>query len=110
MDGVGFPVCTRYVLSLLSTEYYPERDQQHPQQISKEPFQGGLTVSKMRHNLSDASVRSGTVLGSWSKFPGLIPQSKLAGIFNNKHKRPKVNVKDTEVAGVPEEAAEEIVD
>jgi hypothetical protein len=51
------------------------------------------------------------VLESWSKFPGLIPQSKLAGIFNNKHKCLKGNVKDTEaVAGVPEEAAEEIVD
>jgi hypothetical protein len=45
---------------------------------------GGLTVSKMRHSLSDESTQAATVLGSWCTFPGLIPHSELVSIFKEK--------------------------
>jgi hypothetical protein len=38
---------------------------------------GGLTVSKMRHSLSDQSVRMATVLGSWSQLSELVPRDEL---------------------------------
>jgi hypothetical protein len=50
---------------------------------------GGLTVSKMRHHLSDTSVRSATVLGSWASLPGLIPKNEIVKLFKNKSKRLK---------------------
>ncbi|KAI0709143.1 hypothetical protein C8Q76DRAFT_599357, partial [Earliella scabrosa] len=42
---------------------------------------GGLTVSKRRHNLSDESVRSATVLNAWSKVPGLLPEAMILDMF-----------------------------
>lgn len=48
---------------------------------------GGLTVSKRRHGLSDESIRSATVLGSWSTVDGLIPEEDLLERFRNKNKR-----------------------
>ncbi|KAF8872973.1 hypothetical protein CPB84DRAFT_1639759, partial [Gymnopilus junonius] len=42
---------------------------------------GGLNVSKLRHMLSDDSTCSSTVLNSWSKFPELIPASKIIQTF-----------------------------
>lgn len=48
---------------------------------------GGLTVSKMRHSLSDKSVRAATVVGSWAGLPGAIPSSEITTIFNDKSKR-----------------------
>jgi hypothetical protein len=50
---------------------------------------GGLTVSKMRHALSDKSVRAATVLGSWCTFPELVPSKVLITSFNNKARRVK---------------------
>jgi hypothetical protein len=50
---------------------------------------GGRTVSKTRHALSDESVRSATVLGSWCTLSGAIPSKELATMFNKKSKRPK---------------------
>jgi hypothetical protein len=50
---------------------------------------GGLTVSKMRHSLSDQLIRVVTVLGSWCQLPGLIPRDELVTSFNNKSKRPR---------------------
>jgi hypothetical protein len=50
---------------------------------------GGLTVSKMCHHLSDRSVRSATVLGSWVSLPGLILKNEIIKLFKNKSKRPK---------------------
>jgi hypothetical protein len=49
---------------------------------------GGLTVSKLRHSLSDKSVRSATVLGSW-KMEGLVPVDEIVSDFKEKHRRPK---------------------
>lgn len=31
----------------------------------------------MRHSLSDASTRASTVLGSWAKIPGLLPDEEI---------------------------------
>ncbi|KAJ3558298.1 hypothetical protein NM688_g1007 [Phlebia brevispora] len=48
---------------------------------------GGLTISKCHHGLSDESICSATVLGSWSALDGLIPESDLLEHFWNKSKR-----------------------
>ena len=45
---------------------------------------GGLTVSKMRHSLSDESTRAATVLGSWCTFPDLVPCGEIVSIFKDK--------------------------
>ncbi len=50
---------------------------------------GGLTVLKLRHNLSDESTRAATVLGAWTKVPGLVPESDVVEVFRNKRKRGK---------------------
>ncbi|TDL15563.1 hypothetical protein BD410DRAFT_697627, partial [Rickenella mellea] len=43
--------------------------------------QGGLTVSKHRHSLSAPSTRAATVLCSWAKIPGLIPEHTIIENF-----------------------------
>jgi hypothetical protein len=63
---------------------------------------GGLTVSKMRHSLSDQSVRAATVLGSWSESPELIPSTQLTAAFNEKSKRPKGNNQKAGQVDAPE--------
>ncbi|KAF5317564.1 hypothetical protein D9619_013219 [Psilocybe cf. subviscida] len=50
---------------------------------------GGLTVSKLRHSLSDKSVRSATVLGTWCEKEGLVPVSDIINIFGEKRNRMK---------------------
>ena len=50
---------------------------------------GGLTVSKMRHSLSENSVRATTVVGSWAGFDGAIPLDKIMAVFKEKRKRYK---------------------
>jgi hypothetical protein len=45
---------------------------------------GGLTVSKLRHGLSDESTCASTVLHAWSKIPGLIPESEIIQVFKDK--------------------------
>src|ERR1700678_2694043 len=45
---------------------------------------GGLTVSKLRHGLSDESTRAATVLHAWSEIPGLIPESEIIQVFKDK--------------------------
>ena len=52
--------------------------------------QGGLTVSKHRHNLSDESTRAATVLGSWANIEGLIPEANIVKMFMDKSKRKEV--------------------
>jgi hypothetical protein len=56
---------------------------------------GGLTVSKMRHSLSDESTRAATVLSSWCDFPSAIPREDIITTFREKSKRPKGKGKDT---------------
>jgi len=55
---------------------------------------GGLTVSKMRHLLSDESTRAATVLGSWCDFPSAIPRDDIIVSFRDKSKRPKAKGKE----------------
>jgi hypothetical protein len=50
---------------------------------------GGLTVSKMCHHLSDKSVRSATVLGSWVSLPDFVLRKEIIELFRNKSRRPK---------------------
>jgi len=50
---------------------------------------GGLTVSKLRHSLSDESTRASTVLGSWTELEGAIPHAEIIKQFKAKSKRPK---------------------
>ena len=52
---------------------------------------GGLTVSKMRHSLSDQSSRAATVLGAWCSLPSAIPRDEIMAVFRDKNKRPKGN-------------------
>jgi hypothetical protein len=46
-------------------------------------------VSKMRHSLSDESVRAATVLGSWCSLAGAIPHEEIVASLRDKSKRPK---------------------
>ncbi|KAJ3516930.1 hypothetical protein NMY22_g14084 [Coprinellus aureogranulatus] len=48
---------------------------------------GGLTVSKLRHSLSDQSTRCQTVLGLWCGVPGLLPTDTIIKTFDDKAKR-----------------------
>jgi hypothetical protein len=48
---------------------------------------GGLTVSKLRHSLSDESTRAATVLHAWSEIPGLIPEADIIQVFKDKCRR-----------------------
>jgi hypothetical protein len=52
---------------------------------------GGLTVSKMRHSLSDESTRAASVLGAWCDLPGAVPRDEIVAVFKDKGKRPKNN-------------------
>ena len=56
---------------------------------------GGLTVSKLRHNLSNESTRAATVLSAWMKGPDLVPQEKIIKTFRDKAKRKK-DAKDSD--------------
>jgi hypothetical protein len=57
---------------------------------------GGLTVSKLRHGLSDESTRASTVLHAWSQIPGLIPENEIIQVFKNKCRRLKKSGKESE--------------
>jgi hypothetical protein len=45
-------------------------------------FSGGrLTVSRMCHSLSSEPTRAATILGSWMKLDGLLPQCDLTKLL-----------------------------
>ena len=50
---------------------------------------GGLTISKLRHGLSDESTRASTVLQAWSKILGLILEGEIIQVFKDKCHRLK---------------------
>ncbi len=50
---------------------------------------GGLTVSKLRCNLSDESTHAATVLSAWMSIPGLVPEAKIVQTFADKASRAK---------------------
>ena len=45
---------------------------------------GRITVSRLRHSLSDESVRASTVLGSWARIPGLVPEKAILKRFRKR--------------------------
>ncbi|KAK7680162.1 hypothetical protein QCA50_016671 [Cerrena zonata] len=47
---------------------------------------GGLTVSKRQHALSNESVCSATVLGSWAGVADLIPEDEIIGAMKERNK------------------------
>jgi hypothetical protein len=65
---------------------------------------GGLTVSKLRHSLTDSSTRGATVLGAWHEVPGLVPYDFIVSQFKDKSKRskkkPRLEPQGTEVIDV----------
>ena len=42
---------------------------------------GRLTVSRLRHSLSDESVRASTVLGSWVRIPNLVSEGDMVSLL-----------------------------
>lgn len=50
---------------------------------------GGLTVLKLRHSLSDQSVRATTIVGSWLRLgiPGVLDEAELLEGLRDKPKR-----------------------
>ncbi|KAF8574540.1 hypothetical protein K439DRAFT_1307735, partial [Ramaria rubella] len=48
---------------------------------------GGLTVSRMRHSLSDQSTHATSVLVSWASIKGMVPEAEIIQTFQNKKNR-----------------------
>ena len=44
---------------------------------------GGLTVSRLRHSLKDASVRASALVASWSRIPGLVPEKETVALLKS---------------------------
>ncbi|KAI0054605.1 hypothetical protein BV25DRAFT_1765202, partial [Artomyces pyxidatus] len=42
---------------------------------------GSLNVTRLRHGLSDESVRAATVMQSWMTVPGLVRETELADMI-----------------------------
>ena len=58
---------------------------------------GRLTVSRLRHSLSDASVRASTLLGSWASIPALVPETDVVNLIrelSDRRRTAKVKSKD----------------
>jgi hypothetical protein len=82
------PVCTnlKYSIICLITRYAATSTD-----VERAFSRGGLTVSKMRHSLSDESTRAASVLGAWCDLSGAIPRDEILEVFRDKGKRPKDN-------------------
>ena len=52
---------------------------------------GRLTVSKMRHSLSNESTQAASILGAWCDLPGAVPRDEIIAVFHEKGKQPKGN-------------------
>ncbi|KAF4610855.1 hypothetical protein D9613_006637 [Agrocybe pediades] len=50
---------------------------------------GGLTISKLRHSLSDDSARAACVMGSWASLDDAIPKDRILASFKAKRQRSK---------------------
>jgi hypothetical protein len=57
---------------------------------------GGLTITKLRHSLSDESARASCVLGTWTELDGAIPRDQIIQLFKDKSRRPKKKQKVAE--------------
>jgi len=62
---------------------------------------GRLTVSRLRHSLSDESTRAATVLSSWIEMPGLLPEADILRVLHAKASRPS-KLKGKEAVEEPE--------
>lgn len=78
-----------YVGSINTSTHNPLLPVASSTDIERGFSRSGLMVSPHRHCLSQESVRSGTVLSSWIKIPGLVPQQNIVQHFNDKAKRGK---------------------
>ena len=67
---------------------------------------GRLTVSRLRHSLSDASVRASTLLGSWASIPALVPETDVITLIRELSDRRRAKGKG-KASG---EHAEEVID
>jgi hypothetical protein len=109
-DGFGLSVCTRFVLSNDMLNILLNNATASSTDVERAFSRGGLTVSRMRHSLSDASVRAAAVVGSWCDYAAVIPRKELINIFNDKNKRPKGSGGDTEEGNAPEPVEITIID
>lgn len=50
--------------------------------------QGSLTVLKHRHSLSDKSTRAAIILSSWTQVEGVVIQSDVLEVLDQKSRRP----------------------
>ena len=79
---------------------------------------GRLTVSRLRHSLSDASIRAGTLLASWSRIPDIVDEDDAAKLLESKNKakasaREVISIDDTDddddaAAATPRKHAEPV--
>lgn len=60
---------------------------------------GHLTVSRLRHSLSEESVRASTVLGSWANIPGLVPEAEIVELLKQNGRRPRATNAHAPTAG-----------
>lgn len=58
---------------------------------------GGLTVSRLRHSLGDASIRASALLGSWARVDGLVDEADAIGILKGKLRDSCVKDEDSHV-------------
>ena len=93
------PTCTQGAHAIVATSTDAERA------FSR----GRLTVSRLRHSLSDASVRANTVLGSWARIDDLVPEKETIDFLGDKKRARAARAGDDVASDGPEgdsEAAE----
>lgn len=59
---------------------------------------GQLTVSQLCHSLSEQTVHTSTVLGSWAHYPELVPEADAVTLLKVKGKGNKTAAVDTSLA------------
>lgn len=52
---------------------------------------GGLTVSRLRHSLGDASIRASALLGSWTHVPGIVDEAEGVELIKTKLRESRVH-------------------
>jgi hypothetical protein len=88
-NGPEFLVSTGYVLYLPNFYIFLICTLATSTDVERAFSWDGLTVSKMRHSLSDESTWAAAVLGSWCTFPGAVPHEEIMRVFKEKSKSDK---------------------
>ncbi|PIL32390.1 hypothetical protein GSI_05636 [Ganoderma sinense ZZ0214-1] len=96
-NGTADPNLARMALDVLST---PATSMDAERAFSR----GRLTVSRLRHSLSDQSVRASTVLGSWARYSELVPEADAIELLRRKEKGKGKVVPDSDKAPSNESA------